>query len=76
MEVKGDYSSFVGKNGQFQSWFSGGQGLIDQANRQLSAAGGTAIDWYVSNQASLNAMKDLFAREGIKGINFILQAPK
>ena len=50
-------------------------GRHDQANRQLTAANGTAIDWYFSDMASLNAVKALF-NGVVSGINFIYQAAK
>lgn len=77
VEVKGSYANFVDKNtGTFKDWFTGQQGLIDQANRQLSASEGAAINWYFSDTASMNATKSLFSENRIKGINFIYQPIK
>jgi len=74
IEVKGDYSSFVNEStGSFQSWFTGAQDLVDQANRQLAAANGVQISWYFMNQGDLDAVGDLFAQKGVTGINLIYQ---
>lgn len=76
IEVKGSFSAFINQNtGQFHSWFRGGQGFIDQANRQLQAAGRVPIDWFFSDKASMNAVMKLFESANIRGINFIFQAP-
>jgi len=75
IEVKGDYSSFVNKNGHFYDWFNGKQSLIDQATRQINAANGSPIDWYFMDQTSMNAIKNLFGSD-ISGINFIYQPLK
>jgi filamentous hemagglutinin len=76
IEVKGDYSTFIDSStGKFKSWFTGIKGLIDQSQRQVEAAGGSAIDWYFSNIESMNAIKTIFVGK-VQGINFIYQAIK
>jgi hypothetical protein len=75
IEVKGDYSNFI-ENGKFKRWFTGDQSLVDQARRQLEAAKGNPIDWYCINEPTKKAIKDLFDRNGIKGINFIVEPVK
>lgn len=77
IEAKGDYSNFVNKGtGEFQSWFAGQDSLISQANRQLNVAGGAKIQWYFNDQVSMNAVKELFLKENIIGIDFILKPMK
>jgi len=74
VEVKGRYSQFVNSAGQFHDWFArnGGRSLIKQAENQLRAANGVPLDWYFLDAASMNAVKVLFDRAGVEGINFIL----
>ena len=54
----------------------GKDSLIDQANRQIRASEGASINWYFSEEVSMNATKSLFQSEGIKGINFIFEPLK
>lgn len=68
-EAKGPgYADFV-RNGQFQPWFSGADGLVSQAQRQLAAAGGTPIKWSVAEGPAASAINNLFVSRGISGIN-------
>ena len=48
----------------------------DQASRQLKAANGVKIQWYFNDEISMNAVKKLFLREEIEGIQFILKPMK
>ena len=68
LEAKGSYDNFVGKDGSFQSWFKGQDGLVDQASRQIEAADGAAIEWNFSSQKTLDATKELFKQNDITGI--------
>ena len=70
LDAKANYAQFV-MNGRFRSWFSGRQGLIDTARRQLAAAGGTPITWHVAEAEAATAMRNLLADEGITGITII-----
>ncbi|NLW48266.1 MAG: hypothetical protein GXY86_13155 [Firmicutes bacterium] len=77
IEAKGSYNNFINKNtGEFYDWFSGKDSLIDQARRQIVASNGAPINWYFSDQASMNAIKSLLQSQGIKGINFIYELLK
>ena len=70
-EAKGPgYAKFV-RNGQFQPWFSGADGLASQAQRQLSAAGGTPITWSVAEADAATAINNLFVSRGISGIDVV-----
>lgn len=77
IEAKGSYNNFVNKKtGEFYDWFNGQNSLADQANRQIAASKGAQINWYFSDQSSMNATKSLFQTQGIKGINYIYEPIK
>ncbi len=70
-EAKGPgYASFV-RNGQFQPWFNGADGLVSQAQRQLAAAQGVPITWSVAEANAVTAIDNLFMSRGISGISLI-----
>ncbi len=71
LEAKGPgYATFV-KNGEFRPWFEGADGLVDQATRQLAAAKGAPVQWRVAEPAAAEAMRNLFAQNGITGITVV-----
>ncbi|MCB9441209.1 MAG: hypothetical protein H6523_13285 [Mycolicibacterium sp.] len=74
VDAKGYYAQFT-KNGQFQDWWTGQQGMIDQARRQLAAAGDTPIQWHVAEPAGVSAIIQLFEDNGIVGINVVYAPP-
>jgi hypothetical protein len=76
IEAKGDYSGFVDKEGKLYWWFSKEQSLIDQAERQLGAAQGTPVDWYIANEPSMKIIEEIITREGHTEINFVLLPPQ
>jgi len=47
-------------------------GTLNEATRQLNAAGGTPIEWHFSTQPAADAVRDLFADRGIEGINVVV----
>jgi hypothetical protein len=49
LEAKSSYDNFV-KEGDFYSWFKGKDSLLDQAERQIRGAEGTAIEWNFSSE--------------------------
>jgi hypothetical protein len=62
------YKDFV-ENGRFSDWFTGKQSLLDQAQRQVTAAGGTPVEWHVADKEAIPAFKELLkdtAAESIK----------
>jgi RHS repeat-associated protein len=69
------YATFV-KNGQFVQWFRGKEGLVDEARRQLQAAGGTPIEWRVAEPEAAAAIQKAFGEAGITGINIVVEAAK
>jgi RHS repeat-associated protein len=66
------YARFV-KDGVFRVWFQGKDALLDQARRQLAAAGGTPIEWRVAEQKAADAIRALFASNGIHGISIVVE---
>ncbi|WP_429941006.1 Tox-REase-5 domain-containing protein [Agrobacterium vitis] len=76
LEAKDRYSQFVGKDGRFNGWFGGQRALIDQAERQIEAAGGKKIKWLFSDEESARATEKLFKEEGIKGISVEVESNK
>lgn len=76
LDAKSGMGNFVGKDGNFQKWFKGGQDLIDQATRQLDAAGGAKIQWHFENKSVMEATQKLFKKNGIEGIELIHTARK
>jgi len=75
IDAKGPGYAWAVKNGEFQSWFGGQQGLIDQATRQLNVAGETPITWFVAEPEAATAMENLFANNGITGITIVHTPP-
>jgi len=72
LEAKGIYSNFVNKSGEFYEWFTGSEGLVNQARRQIAAADGMAVKWFFNDVVSLEATKKLLLKEGISGIELVL----
>ena len=68
--------NFVGKDGNFQSWFKGAESMVDQAKRQLNAADGAPIQWHFENKVVMEATQKLFKEQGIEGIDLIHTARK
>ena len=53
LDAKSAMKNFVGKDGNFQSWFKGAESMVDQAKRQLNAADGAPIQWHFENKVVL-----------------------
>lgn len=76
VDAKGPgYAQFV-KNGQFVSWFKGADALVGQAQRQVAAAGGRAIQWHVAEQSAVQAMRTLLQESRIRGIEVVYTPAK
>src|SRR5687768_8950801 len=76
IDAKGPgYAQFV-KNGQFVSWFKGADALVGQAQRQVAAAGGAAIQWHVAEQSAAQAMRKLLEENRIRGIEVVYTPAK
>lgn len=77
VDAKGPgYAAFVDKAGNFVSWFKGAQGLVDQATRQIQAAGGQQITWYFAEGKAAQATQRLLQSQGINGINIVVREMK
>ena len=75
VDAKGPgYASFVEKkSGEFYGWFKGRQTLLDQANRQLKAAGGVPVEWVFAEESAMKATQKLFQQYPyLTGIRFRL----
>jgi hypothetical protein len=67
IEAKGErYAELLDPKNQ--RWSTAGTGLVDEAARQLRAAEGRRVVWYVAEPAAADRMIELFASEGIVGI--------
>ena len=71
LDAKGPgYSDFLDSNGNWYDWFrastkGGTTDLIERAARQLGAAGGRPVVWHVAEEGAAEAMRSLFAEEGL-----------
>ena len=75
LEAKSGMTNFVNsKTGQFENWFNGSKGLVDQARRQLEAANGANVQWFFEYKSVMQATQTLFKDFGIKGINLVYKA--
>jgi hypothetical protein len=71
IDAKGPgYTNFA-KNGKFRDWFTGAEDLVKQAKNQLRAANGVPIRWHIAESDAVNAIRKLFARERITGIEIV-----
>jgi len=72
LDAKGPgYEQFVDSNGDFKPWYRGAGELVDQAERQLSVAGDTPIEWHVAEEPAADAMRSLLQREGFGQIDVV-----
>ncbi|HET8885635.1 MAG TPA: DUF6443 domain-containing protein [Salinimicrobium sp.] len=71
LDAKSGMENFVAKDGNFQKWFKGADGLLDQANRQLKAADGAKVQWHFENKSVMEATQNLFKKNDIEGIELI-----
>jgi hypothetical protein len=74
-EAKGEGYAWAVKNGQFIENYRGAQGIVDQAERQVTAANGTPITWSVAEEPVVSAIDNLFTTNGITGINVVYVPP-
>ncbi|WP_234021048.1 Tox-REase-5 domain-containing protein [Streptomyces sp. Tu 6176] len=79
VDAKGENYAWAVKNGIFRPDFKGAQSMVDQANRQLAvvkAVGAkTAITRHVAEEETSVAIRNLFADNGISGIQ-VTHTPK
>jgi hypothetical protein len=74
-DAKGYYAQFI-ENGQWKPWFTGEQGLLDQAQRQINVAGGTPIRWVFAEAEAASLVERILQSRGYSGIEIVVQAPK
>lgn len=51
------YEQFLDENGEWKPFFKGADTLVDQARRQLAAAGDTPVEWVVAEEQAADAME-------------------
>ncbi|NOK12665.1 Tox-REase-5 domain-containing protein [Corallococcus exercitus] len=58
-------------------WFknSGAKSLLDQAERQLRAAGGTPIRWHVAEEKTAKAIRKLLDANEVEGVEVVFTRP-
>jgi hypothetical protein len=71
-DAKDQYTQFVDANtGEFHGWYNGKQGLLDQASRQINAAGTIPIEWHVSDLDAANTISSLLRDNGHQAIRVV-----
>jgi|SRR5579875_585343 len=77
LDAKGlGYARFVDNaSGIFKSWWRGSNGLLDEAQRQITAANGIPIEWHVAEEQAYNAISSLLNGNGIQTIQVIFTPP-
>ncbi len=65
VEAKSGMLNFVNPNGTFKSFFTGRQGIINQARRQRQAAGDLPIEWHFEHDIVRRAFENLLRRENL-----------
>jgi len=71
LDAKGPGYEWAVKNGEFIRKYKGAQSLLDQARRQVAAAGGTPIRWEIAEAKTAQAIKNMFRKNGITGIDVV-----
>ncbi|MDV8022205.1 Tox-REase-5 domain-containing protein [Rhodococcus sp. IEGM 1330] len=76
IDAKGlGYEGHIDENGNWKPYFTGDKAMVDQAERQLSAAGDTPIEWRVADERAANAIRSTLREAGIRGIEIVHVAP-
>jgi len=72
IEAKDQYSQFV-TNGQFDSWWGGTKGLLNEAISQINVAQkyGLNLRWVSNNQDFVDTMKNLLTENNVPDRNMI-----
>jgi hypothetical protein len=71
LDAKGPGYEWAVKNGQFIRKYKGAESLLDQAQRQVRAANGTPIRWEVAEAKTVEAIRNMFRKNGITGIDVV-----
>ncbi|MGE6758568.1 Tox-REase-5 domain-containing protein [Corallococcus interemptor] len=78
LEAKGPgYANKFLDNLDPKFWFknSGAKSLLDQAERQFRAAGGTPIRWHVAEEKTANAIRKLLDANEVEGVEIVFTLP-
>lgn len=65
IEAKGDKFGQAMRSGRAYPWFGMVAYMMDQARRQVAAAGGRAIEWHFSDPGVADYMRSRFAENGL-----------
>jgi hypothetical protein len=74
-DAKGPGYAWAVKDGEFVPNYQGAQGLLAQAQRQLTVARGAPITWSVAQSITATAIENLFAANGLSGVNVVYVPP-
>ncbi|MFB6709975.1 Tox-REase-5 domain-containing protein [Streptomyces sp. NPDC056333] len=66
LEAKNGYESYLSKSDKGTLTDSGKQKFIDEAQRQIDASGGRAVEWHFSNPDVAKAARKAFREKGLR----------
>jgi len=77
LDAKGKYAQFLVKGTtRFKPFFNPDEEFVSSALRQTAAVGGkTPIVWHFAEESVVEAVKVLFAQNGVSGIDVVFTAP-
>ena len=75
LDAKGPGYARGVKNGRFQEWYKGADGLLKEASGQVVAANGAKITWHVAEADAATAIRNLLKDNGISGIDVVHTPP-
>lgn len=72
LDAKGPgYENFLDENGEWKPFFEGQEELVNQAQRQLDAAGDTPVEWRVAEERAAEAIDRLLDGAGLGDIEVV-----
>jgi hypothetical protein len=66
LEAKNGYESYLSKSDKSTLTDSGKQKFVDEAQRQIDASGGRAVEWHFSNPDVAKAARKAFREKGLR----------
>ncbi|MFC8238128.1 Tox-REase-5 domain-containing protein [Streptomyces sp. NPDC057284] len=66
LEAKNGYESYLSKSDKSTLTDSGKQKFVDEAQRQIDASGGRAVEWHFSNPEVAKAARKAFREKGLR----------
>ncbi|MET8127995.1 Tox-REase-5 domain-containing protein [Streptomyces sp. NPDC005231] len=66
LEAKNGYESYLSKSEKSTLTDSGKQKFVDEAQRQIDASGGRAVEWHFSNPEVAKAARKAFREKGLR----------